>query len=220
VYKNGGLSLEQKSRLLQAILIGVCAIGALGSAALGYGAWSLGNANTATTAQFAEKRKRLTQLTTELRAKKHPAREKDPLRLETPGGAGSAVLAAEISQAAEEAHLALGNIRFGDGQESQTADPNAAQKSGGDNQGSDKPQAASDPNKKVDADGLKSSSFECTCSGDFQALQGFLEGMARTPRIIDMKTIELTRTGVDKQADSAQIAVRITGAYYGLPDQR
>lgn len=95
------------------------------------------------------------------------------------------------------------------------------------NAGSGKSEASAGPGKSggtagagPSSDGWNRIEFECSIEGRFETLIDFLGRLAASPYVVDLAALQITRAGVDDAAGTAQLRMKMKGAFHGRSEQR
>ena len=214
----------QQAQLLRNGMRLTAALTVLWGLTTGYLWWGASRELAGEKAEIAARRKHLTEIATEVGRRKAERKAKDSLRSEAPNGMGSSLFAGEISQLATYNRLLLQNFRYGAPKvkappENAIPPPQGATPAPGAT-GDAKPTPAPGSEKTENPDGMEPMTYELNGTGDFPALMTFLEQLTELPRVVEIHSLQLTRSGLEPGADRAVLTFHISGAFYGLSEKQ
>lgn len=188
--------------------------------AIAYGLWSTRAALADAQSAFVARQKQFTEMTASLPVKRREAAQAERLRTAMPGGAGGTEFTAELHRLAGAAGAEVRAARIGSGDPAAPAQAAANPAPAQNSATAVTPAApgvtavAPDP---AGAGNWKSVRFECSITGTFDALTGFLERLVTLSRVVEIKTMQVTRGG--ESARTGRLQMRLTGAVSGLQER-
>ena len=203
---------------LRTILRMAACLGAIWTLAVFYGLWSTENGLVDTQATMVTRQKQVAGMAVSLRQKRRDALKADQLRTSAPDGPGSAEFTNEIIALANTAGAVVTGARIGGNDVAAAptpAAPPAPTASGG---------ATVTPTPAAPAAGPEGgwakAPLECTVEGRYEALMRFMEGLASSPRLFDIASVQMIRTNIDPRTGALRLQMKFSGTLYGLPEKR